>query len=145
MRLGTLALLVLLVGCTSAVAQDSAPATKPATQALVKFPFLELDARKRVIEVECEALHCGHPLEFFLCSAGTNEHEAVLRSKVRPSHLHAALLALGLKPGQPVHYSEAAKKWLPPHGPPLHLICRFERDGKQGEVPAYRLMRDMKS
>src|SRR5207244_6704989 len=67
----------------------------------------------------------------------------VLRSKVRPSHLHAALLMLGLKPGEPVHFSEAMNKWLPPHGPPLQLSVQFEKEGKPVTLPASRLMRDL--
>src|SRR5688572_16728374 len=127
----------------SATANATATAT---TQPNVgRFPFLEIDTRARQVRVECEALSVDTPLEFFLCLAGTVEHESVLRSKVRPSHLHAALLMLGLEPGQPVHFSESAKKWLPPHGPPLQIAARFERDGKPVTLPAYRLMRDIKS
>ncbi len=139
MRFGLAAVVVMTV-CGCAVAQDS-----PATRPVGRFPFLQVDARSRVIEVECEALDCRNPLEFFLCSTGTNEHEAVLRSKVKPSHLHAALLMLGLKPGEPVHFSDAKKVWFPPHGPSLQLVARFEREGKKIEVPAYRLMREIKS
>ncbi|MEA2710441.1 MAG: hypothetical protein QOF78_3042 [Phycisphaerales bacterium] len=110
-----------------------------------RFPFLEVDARAKQVRVECESLAVENPLEFFLCLAGTVEHESVLRSKVRPSHLHAALLMLGLEPGEPVRFSESAKKWLPPHGPPLQISAQFERDGKQVTLPAYRLMRDVKN
>jgi hypothetical protein len=64
---------------------------------------------------------------------------------VRPSNLHAALLMLGLQPGEPVKYSESMKKWIAPHGPPLHLTIEFQKDGKAMRYPAYRLMRDIKS
>lgn len=147
-------LIVLLVALTvpvmSCAAQDRPalppPATKPAGESAVgKFPFLEVDARAKQVRVECESLGVDNPLEFFLCLAGTVEHEAVLRSKVRPSHLHAALLMLGLEPGEPVRFSESANKWLPPHGPPLQISVQFEKDGKQVTLPAYRLMRDMKT
>ena len=43
---------------------------------------------------------------------------------------HTALLALGLQPGAPVTYSEATKKWIPPHGPPLQIHVEYEKDGK---------------
>ena len=135
------ALLVLLVipACRSS-AQDAPAAPQP--QTVGRFPFLELDARKKQVRVECEALRCENPLEFFLCATGTNEYESVLRSKVKPSHLHAALLALGLKPGEPVHYSEAKKEWIPPHGPPLMISATFDdKDGKSITVPAWRLVR----
>jgi hypothetical protein len=76
---------------------------------------------------------------------GTNEHESVLRTLAMPSNIHLALLMLGLEPGAPVRYSEAAKKWLPPHGPPLSIDVEFKRDGKTVRIPATRLMRSIKT
>jgi hypothetical protein len=55
------------------------------------------------------------------------------------------LLALGLKPGAPVSYSKAADKWLPPHGPPLHIDMEYLKDGKLVSEPANRWMRDIKT
>ena len=139
---------------TSCAAQDRPELRPPANSATApaatgnsvgRFPFLEVDVRAKQVRVECEALAVENPLEFFCCLAGTVEHESVLRSKVRPSHLHAALLMLGLEPGEPVHFSESAKKWLPPHGPPLQISVEFEKDGKHVALPAYRLMRDAKT
>ena len=152
------ALLLIFVAAAAVVAASCAaqdrsgppasqpPAAAPAAGAGVgRFPFLEVDAKGKQIRVECEALAVQNPLEFFCCLAGTVEHESVLRSKVRPSNLHAALLMLGLEPGEPVHFSESAKKWLPPHGPPLQILVEFEKDGQKVALPAYRLMRDVKT
>jgi len=50
---------------------------------------------------------------------------------------------LGLQPGEPVKYSETAKKWFPPHGPPLNISCEFVKDGKTVKVPAYRMIKDV--
>lgn len=110
-----------------------------------KLPHLLIDVNKKQVRVECEAVVVDAPLEFFLCMTNTNEHETVLRSDVKPSHLHQGLLMIGLKPGEPVKYSEAAKKWFPPKGPPLQITCEWEKDGKTISVPAYRMMRDIKS
>jgi hypothetical protein len=120
-------------------------AAAPASQAVGNLPHIQVDAKNKQVRVECEALHVVAPLEFFCCVTGTNEHESVLRSKVKPSHLHLALLMIGLEPGKPASYSEAAKKWTPPHGPPINITCEFEKDGKTMRVPAYRLMRDIKT
>ena len=101
--------LPLLIACAlitpfaSCAAQDGPELPLPADGATARattgasvgrFPFLEVDARTRQVRVECEALAVENPLEFFCCLAGTVEHESVLRSKVRPSNLHAALLML---------------------------------------------------
>jgi hypothetical protein len=110
-----------------------------------KMPHLEFDITQHWVRVECESLAVNAPLEFFCCLNGTNEHESVLRSGVRPSDLHTALLAIGLKPGEPMSYSEATKRWAPPHGPPLRISVEYEKDGKTISYPAYRWLRDVKT
>jgi len=109
------------------------------------FPHVEFDIDKKQVRVECEMLGVNAPLEFFCCVKGTNDYESMVRAEVRPSHLHTALLAIGLEPGEPITYSEAAKKFLPPRGPPLHITMEYQKDGKTESVPAYRWMRDVKT
>jgi hypothetical protein len=110
-----------------------------------KLPHVEFDVDKKQVRVECEALNVNAPLEFFCCVTGTNEHESVLRTPAKPSDIQIGLLAIGLKPGEPITYSEALNKWLPPHGPPLHMSVEFEKDGKTVSYPANRWLRDVKS
>jgi hypothetical protein len=108
-----------------------------------RLPSVTFDVKKKQVRVECEALAVDAPLEFFCVVNGGSEHESVLRTPAKPSHIHTALLAIGLKPGRPVQFSEALKKWLPPQGPPLHVTVEFAgKDGKVVSLPAYRLMRD---
>lgn len=140
MRVPFLPILGLI--CLSACARAEQP---PATQPQHKLQYLDVDVKAKKVRVECAGLRPDMPLEFFCVVAGTNEHESALRSPVKPSDLHLALLMIGLKPGEPVHWSEAKQTWLPPHGPPLQIFCEFEREGKKVSVPAYRLMRDVKS
>jgi hypothetical protein len=107
---------------------------------------MNVDVQKKQIRVEAEVVRPDMPLEFFCCMTGTAEHEAVLRSAVKPSHLHLGLLMLGAKPGEPVRYSKAADKWLPPHGHPLHIFVEWEgKDKQMVRYPAYRLMRNVKT
>ncbi len=110
-----------------------------------KLPHVEFDVENRVVRVECEALNVEAPLEFFCCVTGTNEHESVLRTPAKPSDIQIALLAIGMKPGQPLRYSEALNKWLPPEGPPLHMTVEYEKDGKTVSYPAYRWLRNVKT
>lgn len=141
MRTILLAVAIALIGFPNAHAED--PPAKPDAS---KMPHMSVDVKAKQVRVECEVLHAQMPLEFFLCMSGTAEHEAVLRSPVRPSHLHLGLLMLGLQPGEPVHFSKAADKWLPPHGPPLQIFCEWTgKDGKTVRVPAYRMMRNVKT
>src|SRR5262245_55478406 len=95
-------------------------AVEPTTQPSIgTLPFITVDAKNKQIRVDCETIGCTNPLEFFCVVSGTSEHESILRTKAKPSNIHLALLMLGLQPGEPVKYSETAKKWFPPHGPPL--------------------------
>lgn len=133
-------LLVPQYDSTTAVAQD-----QPAPAKTGKLPGVEFDIEKKVVRVECEALEVNAPLEFFVCLAGTAEHEAVMRTAAKPSHIHTALLAVGLKPGQPLTFLDATKKWLPPQGPPLQMTVEFMKDGQKVSYPAYRWIRDIKT
>jgi hypothetical protein len=112
---------------------------------LGKLPHVEFDVAKKQVRVECEALNIQAPLEFFCCITGSNEHESVLRTPAKPSNIQIALLAIGLKPGQPITYSEALNKWIPPQGPPLHISVEFQKDGKTVTYPGYRWMRNVKT
>lgn len=110
-----------------------------------KLPHVQFDAAKKQVRVDCEMLAVDAPLEFFCCVKGTNDYEAMIRSEVKPSNLHLALLAIGLKPGQPLQYSDAAKRWLPPQGPPLQIMMEFQKNGKTVSVPAWSWMRNVKN
>jgi len=122
-------------------AVHAGPTTRPAEG---KLPHLELNIAKHQVRVECDCVNPDEKLEFLVCSSGTKEYESVLRSRARPSHLHFALLMLGLEPGQPVKYNQAENKWTAPRGPALKLSCEFVRDGKTVTVPVSRLMRSVK-
>ncbi len=110
-----------------------------------KLPHIQIDVKRQQVRVECESLDVEAPLEFLCVVNGTNEHEALLRSAVKPSHLHTALLMLGLQPGSPVRYVAANQSWLPPHGPPLHIFLEYQKDGRPVRLPAYRWMRSVKT
>src|SRR5438445_3144678 len=115
---------VLLVSAGMALAEPpAAPAVRGGTPAGAegKLPHVQVDVKARQVRVECNScnVHQDVGLEFFCCEAGTNEYESVLSSRAKASHVHLGLLMIGLEAGEPVKWSEAAKKWIPPHGPPL--------------------------
>jgi hypothetical protein len=138
-------MLLVLVGCCPfALADEKKPA--PAVTGVPadgKLPHIQVDVKAKQVRVECNScnVHQDVGLEFFCCEQGTNEYESVLSSRAKGSHLHLALLMVGLEPGEPVKWSESAKKWLPPHGPPLTIMCEWKKEnGELARVPAYRLM-----
>jgi len=115
-------------------------ATRPA-RGTDKLPHIQVDLDARQVRVECEAIDLEAPLEFLCVTRGGNEHEALLRTDAKPSHIHLALLMLGQQPGTPLKYLEAAKQWVPPSGPPLNISLEFERDGKTQLIPATRALK----
>ncbi len=139
MRYG-LPLLLFLALSTLAVP----PATLPADG---KLPHIQVDVKGRQVRVECESCNVNQDvgLEFFCVSEGTNEYESVISSKARGSHIHLAMLMIGLEPGEPVKWSESAKKWQPPHGPPVQIFCEWKKGEELIRVPAYRLMVNRKT
>jgi hypothetical protein len=109
------------------------------------MPFLSVDVKNKEIRVDCEAVKADYPLEFLAVVKNTNEYEALVRSEVRPSNLHLALLMIGLKPGEPIHYSDSTQTWRPPTGPGVDIWFEYTKNGKKQKVPAYRWMRDVKT
>ena len=150
-----LSVMVLAAGLVPALGQDEAgkggpPAAPPASAKAGegkggKLPYVSFDAKSRQVRVEAETLAVDTPLEFFAVVFNGPEHESVIRSKVKPSDLHTALLAVGLEPGAPVTYVKSSNKWLPPHGPPLQIHMEYEKDGKPVSVPANRWMRNVRT
>ncbi|HSV14826.1 MAG TPA: YdjY domain-containing protein [Tepidisphaeraceae bacterium] len=126
--------------CIAAIA-PAAPTTAP----VGKLPHIEVDVQQKQVHVECEAVRADYPLEFLAVVRNGNEYESIVRSDAKPSDVHLALLMLGLKPGEPVHYSESTKTWLPPSGPPIVIWFEYDKDGKHEKIPATRWMRDVRS
>ena len=64
-----------------------------------------------LVEIDAKvAMDCHHPetpdvyLEMLITAPDTREHESLLVSDVKPSNLHAGLLAAGFEPGSPILY-----------------------------------------
>lgn len=124
-------------------AGDAVPATQPAAGATL--PGVQVDRANRRLLIDCEAVDVEAPLEFLCVVKGGNEYESLLRTIAKPSHIHLGLLMLGLEPGSPVRYSEVSGKWLPPQGPPLQISVQFTKGDKSITVPAWKMMRDIKT
>lgn len=146
-RLGLLLALTPLLCALRSRGDDAPPAppVAPATQPARAMKHVAVDVKKKQVRVECEQLAVDMPLEFFCVVNGGPEHETVLRTGAKPSDIHFGLLMLGLTPGEPAHYSAATNRWFPPSGPPIHISCEWTSNGETKSVPAYRMMRDVKT
>lgn len=96
------------------------------------FPGIRVDVAHKIVEFDGEiAIDCHNPqtprvyLEVLVCSPDTREHETIVVTRVKPSLVHAALLAVGFKEGRPGswEWDEASEKLIsiPPTGDPLRV------------------------
>lgn len=114
--------LVLVAGCaqrppadeTAPIEQakqsETAKSDTPAQPTFKQlFPHVRADLRAGVVEFDARVTPLLIPdsqaplfyLEVLVCTPNTREHETLLVTDARPSNIHAALLAAGLKPGRP--------------------------------------------
>lgn len=123
--MSVVSLLLLLAGSTAA-AQDGAPrsdgrpTTRPATSSasgVVAFqPGVRIDWTNRRVLVDARVVLRAGPLEFFACVAPNRAHESVLLLEGSATHVYMALGLIGLTPGHPPQWDEAAGRMLPPEG-----------------------------
>ena len=118
----------------------AAAATAPAATASAPARLLRLDRQKRQVVIEAVVSQPQGQLEFLLCLEGTKDYEAMLTTKVPPSAVHAALLALNLMPGKPARWQAPPGKppaFMPPTGANLEVSFRYnDKDGKARQAPA---------
>lgn len=120
MRTLTCTLILCLGRATSA--QDAAPpaepvAPKPESPAVdpapadtlaLSMPYVRIDRGRSTVEfdgfVPVDAHIAEAPnlyLEVLVCTPDVRAHESLVATKASPSHIHAAMLLLGLEPGAP--------------------------------------------
>lgn len=111
-------LFLLVAGCANSRPADPVP---PVKSALVEvFPHVRIDRGARIVEFDASVpIDCHQPstpnvyLELVCCTPDTREHEVLAVTAAKPSHIHAALLMLGLEPGAPASWTKG------PDGGPL--------------------------
>lgn len=146
---------VLGACCLTGFAADetAAPATKPAVDAAgktaepaakpkeIKLPGLVIDLEKGCVDVEASVCLQEGTLELIACTKDTKEHESIIVIAAKPSHIHAALLLIGARPGNPSIRKPAnaeGTRWIdiPPQGDPIGVYLAFkDKEGKMVEYP----------
>ena len=96
--------------------------------------FVEQNADKKLLRVLLVSEVCLRegPLEVFLCKKGTKEHEAILRVDLDAKLIHAALEAVGAKPGAPATFVNAKNEleFKPATGARIKVTVAYRKDGK---------------
>lgn len=109
------------------------------------FPLVHADLAAKVVEFDgtVSPMLVKDPkapafyLEVIACSPNTREHETFVISTAKPSHIHAALLAVGLTPGAPGSWKLKDNKLeaVQPTGDRVSVrIVYTDKDGKSIEA-----------
>ena len=129
-----------LLGMISAVilcplsAEETAPPADLAEKIRAIFPGITIDAKDRRVDVEAVICLTEGFLEVVACSKNTKEHESLVAVEAKPSHMHAALLLIGAKNGNPAMSKPLDKegnRWqhFPPRGQPIKVSLVIPKEG----------------
>jgi hypothetical protein len=140
--------LLICVSLASAFLYAQAPAGKKQTAKVTKLPGLVIDHEHNTVDVQATVvLRDGDWLELLLCTPGTKEHESILTTQARPSHIHLALIMLGLQPGMPMTGKKVDDHMqiTPASGPWVAVDLIYTREGKTQTIPANQWVYDKTS
>lgn len=135
-------------------APSAAPVHPPPPPLREVFPHVRVDAAAGIVEfdgsVPIDAHNAETPrvyLEVLACIPDTKEHEALVLTHARPSHVHAALLLCGLEPGTPGRWDWEGTliRAIPPTGPRVRVTAAYEREGRTVEAPLSAWVVDARS
>ena len=86
-----------------------------------------VDAERKRLLLKTTVVQREAMLEMFLCKVGTKEHETVVSIDSDAYVIHAGLLAIGAKPGDPVEFTPNYK---PPTGQIIDIFVNWtDEDG----------------
>jgi hypothetical protein len=131
-------------GCSRTT--ERAGASGPGSDFREIFPHVRLDKENKVVEFDGEVpIDCHNPktpriyLEVTVCTRNSKEHETLVVTDAKPSHVHAALLLAGLKPGKPGSWRPEGNDIvrIPPEGDAVEVTIVYRgTDGREVEIPA---------
>jgi hypothetical protein len=119
-----------------------------------KTLFLDMvpqaDGKKKAVRVvfAAEVVLTEGPLEVFCCKTNTKEHESILHTDIDARFLHAALLAVGAKPGNPVSFfnpKTMKPEYTPASGTTIDVLVHYTKGGKTFTHPAQEWITDTKT
>lgn len=85
------------------------------------FPGITINSEERFVDVQSVVCLAEGYLEVIACAKDSREHESIVMVEAKPSHIHAALLLIGARPGNPAMrkpVNEEGTRWvdIPPRG-----------------------------
>ncbi len=129
----------MAVGCVLLWLQ---PAPEPAAVSAVPhtiFPGVRIDRAAKFVEFDGTVpMDCHDPqtphvyLELLVCGPDSREHESLVMTRAKPSHIHAALLMLGLEPGAPGRFESRDGRALAIAAAGPEVVIEIETAGADG-------------
>ncbi len=129
----------------AAAPQTAAPAgEKPSGLVkLTKDYDLWVDLKRKIVVVDGQVCLREGQLEMFACPKGTKEHESIVSVNCKAQFIHAALLAVGAKPGTPVSFDPT---YRPATGTEIEVLVLWkDHEGKKHQVRAQDWIRHVKT
>lgn len=100
-----------------------------------------IDLENKQVIVDGRIAQIQAALEMFACPVDSGkEHESVVGLYAQSELIHAALLAVGAKPGHPVIFQPEFK---PPTGTKVPITAEWEIDGERKSIDAKKWIRTM--
>jgi hypothetical protein len=101
-----------------------------------------IDLKHKQVVLMGQTCRANYPLEF-LATYPPRGYESILMVQVKPSLVHAGLLALGAEPGHPARFEP---KFEPATGTEVEIEVRWkDKAGKPQRAPAREWVRDVKT
>lgn len=104
------------------------------------MPGVRVNLDEWCVDVETKVCMDQGLLELVLCTKDSKEHESILVTEAKPSHIHTALLLIGAKNGSPaIQQAMDAEmtefRHVLPTGDPIRVSLVWKEDGKVVEKP----------
>jgi hypothetical protein len=101
-----------------------------------------IDKTQKQVVLQGETCKAQYLLEFF-ATLPDRGYESVVTVRVKPSIVHAGLLAVGAKPGSPAQFRP---KYVPPSGTEVAIEVRWkDKQGTLQKAPAQQWIRNVKT
>ncbi len=124
-------------------AEESETARKGAIRKLMPNMPVWIDSKRKMVIMDGEICLRKGSLEMFACLRGTKEHESVVAVATDAYVVHAALLAIGAKDGDPVQFDP---EYQPPSGETIDVLVQWKDDnGKVQTRKAQDWIRDARN
>jgi hypothetical protein len=115
----------------------------PQLKRLTKDHDVWFDLKRKLVVVDGQVCLREGMLEMFACPKGTKEHESIVAVNSKAQYVHAALLLVGAKEGDPVQF---APEYKPATGTEIDIIVLWQDEqGKKHKMRAQEWIKHLRT